>query len=208
MRVATIVGAVLALMGCQPQELPGEPLGTYAINGALEENTCGQTALPANDPLTFDVQIRVEGTNGTWIVDNPPGFEGVVDEEGAFLFGVESFSTVIEPGSRMMRLEQPSDYILGEVSASQAEVGCTLSIVEQIDGSIHRRLQADGGVDSIDEGAADPEAADLEGENRIDMAPMPGSDCGALLATQGGPFLALPCYARYTLRGELVETQP
>jgi len=205
MRLISVSIVVCALAGCEPTELPGEPIGTYAISGSLEDNTCGQAALPAVNPLAFDVQIRLAGTSGNWIVGDPPGFEGVVDEQGAFLFGAESFSTVIQPGSRSNELEQPEDYINGSAVSDSAEVGCTLSIVEQIDGTIHRTAMTDAGVNTIGEEPGDTEVDDLVGENRIDMSPMPGSDCSRLLGTDGGPFLALPCYALYTISGELYD---
>lgn len=196
---------MLSLWGCEQEELPGDPVGTYMIVGSLEENTCGQAALPTRNPLHFEVQIRAFGEAGMWIVGDPPGFDGVLLNDGSFLFGSESFNTVIEPGAMLSGPEQPEDYING--TAGKTEIGCTISIVEQIDGRLNRTALTDAGTNnSLAETGLDAMLDDLAGENRIDMAPMPGSDCSPVLATQGGPFLALPCFARYTLRGELIDT--
>lgn len=190
-------------------EAPGEPVGAYTVQGTLEENTCGRTALPAADALQFGVEIRANGESGHWIVGQElPGFEGDLDEEGNFLFGVEQVNAVIQPGTMTGGVEQPEDYFAAdpEQGARRTEGGCAISIIERIEGRISRRFDGDGGVRILDGDASDEgDERDLSADNRIELAPMPGSDCRSTLAVEGGPFLALPCYARYTLTGTLDE---
>lgn len=202
--------SALALSACQAPVAPGDPVGVYAVSGQLEENTCGRTALPASDALEFSVELRQDDEQGHWLVDGElPGFEGDLDAEGQFLFGVEQVSEVSAPGTQTgPNVEQPQDYFAPDLDPQPqtqgGQAGCQISIIETIEGKLYRRLDADGEpvlLDSGDEALAD----DLEANNRIELAPMPGSNCRASLAVEGGPFLALPCYARYTLRGALSE---
>jgi hypothetical protein len=51
------------VLGCNPQTLPGTPLGTYNVTGALGTNTCG-SGLGAPSPWNFTVQMS-EDTSTT-----------------------------------------------------------------------------------------------------------------------------------------------
>jgi hypothetical protein len=51
-------------------------------------------------------------------------------------------------------------------------------------------------------------AKDLTAYDRIEVSATPESDCSGSLAALGGPFLALPCSARYDLEGKLQDGLP
>lgn len=72
---------------------------------------------------------------------------------------------------------------------STAVPNCVLSQVERV--SVE-----------LAEAKSDTVAMTLAGENTVDIGATSGSDCRALLAAFGGPFLALPCTLRYTLESD------
>jgi hypothetical protein len=52
-------------MSCSSNALPGTPLGTYNVTGALGTNTCG-AGLGAPNPWTFTAQMSEDGTTFYW----------------------------------------------------------------------------------------------------------------------------------------------
>lgn len=194
----------LALLGCQPGELPGTPVGTYDIVGELVENTCGTAALPAREPLQFSVELRDLGGAGIWIVGEPPGFSGTYSDRGEFRFTRQSQYVAIAPSSETNEPEEVEDFFTQEPASRTTTTtpGCTLTIRETIDGRAMRTIdsQRDAGV-ALAPGA---DAADLLADNTIEIAPTGGSDCLRALQAGGGPFVDLPCAAHYELAGTLV----
>jgi hypothetical protein len=61
----------LGLDGCSDSPLPGTLLGTYAVVGQSQTNTCG---LGAPDPWKFDVQLSKDGMilYWSWLDGSPP----------------------------------------------------------------------------------------------------------------------------------------
>ncbi|MCA9531676.1 MAG: hypothetical protein KC543_16220 [Myxococcales bacterium] len=65
LRLATIAAAgvtaltLLSGNACNPDP-PGEPAGTYAVQGTLVENTCGPGVAAVPDPLSFNAELRVD----------------------------------------------------------------------------------------------------------------------------------------------------
>lgn len=201
MRQAALPLALVALIGCQMPELPGEEVGSYAISGELMENSCGREALPAADPLEFQAQLRRENGVGYWVVQ-PPATAGRLDEDGAFSFRRDSVTDLEEPAQA--RVEQPEDYFVNpdEADRPSDEPLCRLRIEEEIRGRVLRVSAMDALLGDADAGGAE---YDLEGENTIEIRAMSGSDCGRVVASGGGPFAQLPCQVRYEITGTLVE---
>jgi hypothetical protein len=205
----------LAGFGCAvaKDEAPGELVGAYHIEGALTANSCGSDALPAMDPLSFDVQIRQDQQGrGLWLRSTPPAQSGKLATDGEFSFMAESaFDVKPTAGSEPVESvfdRDPSTLADPEViekAEAAAMASCRLLISESVSGTLFRNSDAyDGGImlDSSKDAGAD---GDLIGDNEISIRAQSGSDCKRVLAAQGGPFLELPCKAHYDLVGTLDE---
>jgi hypothetical protein len=198
--------ALLAAVGCQPpgSKSAGELVGVYAIDGALIENTCGQMALPAVDPLRFEVEIRQNDQVGYWQVEKQPQQAGEIEDDGAFRFTGEQTSLVSSMRSARNDLE-PGEFVSLAPDFDLKTTTCAMKVRETIEGSLARRfVTVDGGEPQVDEGAKSAKH-DLTGDNTIEVSATPESDCSASLAAFGGPFANLPCLAHYKLSGELQD---
>jgi hypothetical protein len=199
--------SIAALVGACNESTPsGVLVGFYSIQGVLTENSCGQAALPAESPLKFDVQIREDGGIGYWLQSKQSASTGSLNARGEFRFSV-SQTKVLSTG-QMSQL-QPNNFItlMPDPDLQQPRT-CAVTISETVSGSLHRRDAADGGVviDLTADAGALGDADDLSAEHVIDVAPSAGSDCNMALMAFGGNYLALPCDARYALRGTLSTT--
>ena len=201
--LGTLLGSFfVAAIGCQRQaEAVGDLVGVYAIDGALTENSCGQAALPAVDPLRFEVEIRYTDTVGYWQIEKRPAKPGELEQNGEFRFTNENTSLVSSMRGANNALE-PQDFLSLEPDFDLKTTTCAMKVREVIEGSLKRSLLdgVDGGVFELDPGDA---KYDLSGENTIEVTPTTDSDCSASLAVKGGPFSNLPCTAHYALRGTL-----
>lgn len=207
-RVCSLCVLCLWLAGCEVPERPGELVGRYDVMGALMRNECGSTALPANDPLSFEVEIRDDQGTGIWYLAEPPSISGSLDAEGAFHFQNNQQTEVVAPGTRtVVDPEDPNDFLRPEPDIHVNVAGCQMGILETIDGALRRDARGDGGIDapSVDDSGDGEVLADLSATNTIEVSIVAGSDCKASLAANGGPFLQLPCIAEYQLTGTLLE---
>lgn len=204
--------AVACICGCQRRGRPvGDLVGVYAIDGALIENTCGMTALQTVDPLRFEVEVRQSGPVGFWQIEKRPAQAGSLDEQGKFRFRVEQTSLVGQRRTARNDLE-PSDFASLTPDFDLETKTCLMTMRETIEGTLARSLLGnpfDAGPDSDAGSPADTATSkyDLTGENSIEVSATPDSDCSDSLAALGGPFQALPCGARYSLRGTLQKLQ-
>jgi hypothetical protein len=200
--------ALFAAVGCVPAkpDAAGDLVGVYAINGALVQNTCGHAALPAVDPLKFEVEIRQNDRVGYWQSDKQPQRSGELEEDGSFLFTGEQSSLVSSMRTPRNDLE-PGDFVSLTPDFDLKVTNCAMRVKETIEGTLARRVVlVDGGEPQIDD--ANPGAKhDLTGDNTIEVSATPESDCTASLAAYGGPFSNLPCMAHYVLSGELEKTK-
>ena len=199
----SLVLAAPAALGCRPPPEPvGALVGVYAIDGALTENTCGQSAFPTKDPLRFEVIIRQLDQVGYWQIEKRPAKAGDLEADGAFRFINESTSLVSSMRGANNQLE-PQDFLSLEPDFDLKTTSCSLKVREVIEGNLTRSLEeVDGGLDLPDSDAKH----DLSGDNTIEVTPTADSDCSAALATRGGKFENLPCTAHYNLRGKLEES--
>jgi hypothetical protein len=219
-RVCRLLAICIALAGytacTMPEELPGELVGAYRIDGALMENSCGSAALPAADPLRFDVEIRKHDGGGVWLVASPPGQPGSLADNGDFSFQRESTYDVGAQARRPVELliemdiERLSDPEAAQQQGEDRTQPCRLGVTERIAGTLLRDSLAeeDGGDGSAEASAAAEDEtrsgnADLIAENEITVR-VAGGDCRASVDDNGGPFERLPCEVRYELEGELI----
>jgi hypothetical protein len=210
----------LALAGftacAMPDELPGELVGAYRIEGALMENSCGGSAVPAADPLRFNVEIRKQDGSGLWLVTSPPGHLGSLADNGDFSFQRQATYDVGAQARRPVELlveediERLADPEAAQQQGEDRTQPCRLGVTERIAGTLLRDnlTDEDGGAGSSPATAArdderDESNADLIGENEIAIRIAAG-DCRASLDDNGGPFEQLPCQVRYELEGDLI----
>ncbi len=202
------VFALLAASGCQPSasDSAGDLVGVYAIKGALVTNTCGQQALPAVNPLKFEVEIRQDDRVGYWQTDKQPQRAGELDEDGAFLFVGEQTSLVSSMRTARNDLE-PGEFVSLTPDFDLKTTNCAMRVKETIEGSVVRRVVfVDGGEPQIDD--ANPASKyDLTGDNTIEVSATSDSDCSKSLAAYGGTFMNLPCMAHYVLSGDLEKSK-
>ena len=209
-RTVLLVGvfALFAAASCKPSEpdSTGDLVGVYAINGALVTNTCGQMALPAVNPLKFEVEIRQDDRVGYWQTDKQPQRSGELDDDGTFVFIGEQTSLVSSMRTARNDLE-PGEFVSLAPDFDLKTTNCAMRVKETIEGNVVRRvILVDGGEPQIDD--SNPASKhDLTGDNTIEVSPTPDSDCSKSLAAYGGPFSNLPCMAHYVLSGDLEETK-
>lgn len=192
---------------------PGELVGVYAIEGALTKNECGTEALPAADPLSFDVELRKQDGTGYWLQGMPPAWPGLLSEDGAFSFELEQ-SYAVDPKARRApdpfsamdpeALADPSAYDDFD-DAAQGQP-CLLRIVESLEGTVLRDLSTRGHASKSGPAPDESSSPDLVGDNAIAISAASG-DCGLVMREEGGPFEALPCAAHYDLVGTMLRDE-
>jgi hypothetical protein len=212
LRARNILSLCLALGGlggcAMPTELPGQHVGAYSVSGELTENSCGSAAVPAVDPLQFNVEVRENQGTGLWLQGTPPGKPGKLEDDGAFRFRLESRYNV--PGmapdpvemliyTDIEKLADPDTY---DNLDRKSDEPCQLLVSETVEG---RLLNDDRQAGATGTGAKSSASGtpDLIGENEIAIRGAAG-DCSLVLADQGGPFDDLPCRVHYELEGALV----
>jgi len=186
MRLRGAACSVLLLVAGCPQPLPGESVGTFAVEGQLEHNECGMQAVPARNPVEFPVEIRVDDGRAVWRRHEAPLVSGVVTDDGSYEFESETRIDAIEG------------------DPAQGRAACVLVQREQVTARVLGAEPVPGPADGgVQDAAGEPEDAEaqLEGSHTIELSPVSGADCGPLLAASGGPFLELPCDLEYTLEG-------
>ena len=192
-------GTTVTLAGCGAGSKPGALVGTYTVHGVLVDNTCGELALPTENPLDFFVEVREQDGVAYWMPSQASENTGTLNSAGSFRF-IASRTQLVDDGSAPPSLE-PIDFqtMRGDFDLATMPA-CALTIKETVSGTLQRRLEA--GVVATTQAVSD-DAGDLSAEHLIQVAPSSGSDCNGALAALGGSFVALPCEARYVLSGDL-----
>jgi len=191
-KVVLLAVLILALAGCEPRDNPGETIGVFQVTGSLDENGCG-AAVPALDPINFEVEVRDDYGRGIWVRGDGPIQTGVQLPDGAYRFRYGATVPVIaaQPGYRGCSLQQ--------VELIEVHVAPIAPLAPDADD--------DGGSSAVNDGDAGtdggtPERAmELSGLSEIQYTPTSTSDCSPLPVVNGGPWAALPCTLRYTLFG-------
>ncbi len=175
------------------------------MTGALVENTCGP-GFPVLDTLDFEVEVRGENAVGYWRLRRQPIVAGSFRaDDGAFEFR-RNASVVAWPADVEVAgctLEQ-REVIRGRVSGDAGDAGTAADDAGANDAGVVADAGPNDAGALADAGAADggTDEPPLVGEHVIELVVTRGADCAPLLAAQGGEFDALPCRARYTLRGQ------
>ena len=190
----------LALGACAQGTSPGNLVGRYAVHAVLVENTCGG-GLPASATLDFQVELREQDGVGYWVQAKSARNAGSLGSDGAFRFTVSRTAVVSQAKPALL---EPSDFLSTDPDRDlKQQRGCAVTTKETLAGNLQRWRKADGSVTAnADAGSGD----DLSAEHRIEVSPSSGSDCDSALAAYGGAYNALPCEARYQLRGALDTT--
>jgi hypothetical protein len=201
----------LLAVGCKMPQPPGDLLGSYHVQGDLTVNECGDEALPAIDPLSFDVQIRRDERSGYWLQGMPPARAGKVGDDGSFAFEMEQVYDVptsdqvgSDDATLSMDPEKLGDPSYYEKIDAARRSACRLTISETVEGSLLHDL-LDDDVLTPASSSSDDDSPDLVGENVIAIAPDSVASCARVMHANGGPFQQLPCQAHYDLTGKLVE---
>ncbi len=211
-RVRILVGAVLALsspplllsvMACKEPAAPGTLVGAFAVEGTLEENTCGQGFAPTPS-IAFAAELRRADTIAYWRMGGTgPRSQGTIDADGDFRFRQQSqidgwAADPVNgiPACRFVQTETIEGHV--EVAPDTTDAG-------PIDAAV-----SDAGASPDDAGSSDagPAAAQvMNATNTIEIGVVPGFDCSlALVSTgAGGQFPSLPCRATYSLAGATAD---
>lgn|GEM_PF-460119 len=79
---------VNAALACHPYDadedvkIPGDPLGSYAMEGKLVQDTCGAELLNAPDPWRFEVQLSRQNRDLYWL-NGREAIVGDITQNGA-----------------------------------------------------------------------------------------------------------------------------
>lgn len=200
-RASVVIGTILALAappaallatGCKEPTPPGTRVGSFALEGTLAENSCGQGFAPALS-ISFVAELRRDGDVAYWRMGSTgPRSQGTIDDEGEFRF--QQQSTIDGwaadpvngiPACRFLQTETIAGQVALAPSSSDGGVG---------DAGVADAGASDGGVTP---------ARVMSATNTIEIGVVPGFDCSLALvsAGAGGQFPSLPCRASYELEG-------
>ena len=198
--------------GCRPVPLTGEDLGLFVVDGVLVENGCAPGLSPRN-PLQFRVALRRDRGTLTWRVpDGAPAF-GTVASDGAFRLRTETVvpawpadPAAMVRGCSLQQVETVEGRLSSETlldgGLSDAAIVHDADVEDAAGASDDGGFEADAAAAPSDAGRADAgvdRPVSFQASSRIELVPVLGSDCSALLLVQGGSFPTLPCTARYEL---------
>ena len=69
----------------QDPKAPGEVLGFFAVDGTLQDDSCGAESLNAPEKWSFDLKLSRDGSTLYWL-NGREGIVGDIDDSGAFSF--------------------------------------------------------------------------------------------------------------------------
>ncbi len=206
-----MVSLALALCGaaCTKSTPSGVLVGKYAVKGSLIDNSCGQVALPASNPLNYVVSLRDDNGTATWAPDKSSSAGGSLSGNGAFNFETQltrDMGTTVQANQNL----QTGDLLTPGGDPDLIKRHCIMVTIDTLAGVIHKRL-ADASLDAGDgaqlgdasTSATATTTADLTGDETVQVMAATGADCTAALAIAGGPYTVLPCGLHYKLEGTL-----
>ena len=174
----------LASWGCVPNDegVPGDSQGSHLWQGALSENTCGPSAVPADAEIEMRVQLRRDGALGVWRRPGSPLMLGSVESDESWRLNFATTVNVYE-----------YDPLTGRGPCS----------FEQVETLRFAPIEADD-ADDVDDESED--GVRYSGTSVTRWYPSPGSDCSASLAIVGGPFFDLPCEVEYAIQSTPIDS--
>ena len=176
MRSFVLVCLALSSGGClnfgkvDDAKIPGDLLGTYAVQGALVESSCGDGGLAASDPWSFEVKLSRFHEDLYWI-NGREVIAGGIDPDGVTF----SFTTRVEAEV---------------IPAARGRAACTLTRADSADGRLSSdTLDVEGFDATLSFGFSALEGADCE-ELIASPEGVPGLPCNVaydLTGTRQGP---------------------
>jgi hypothetical protein len=169
---------------CNPSSLPGTPLGTYNVVGALGTNTCG-AGLGAPSPWNFTVQLSEDSTT------TPPTLYWL-SSDGTEMYSTMSSATQVSITSTVtsnVGATGPTDAGPDVAASAGMEGACDLA-----QNTVLALTLAAGSPPTTFTGTMTYTFQTATGVSAT-------SDCTAELATVGGPYNTLPCTASYSMTG-------
>lgn len=175
----------LASWGCvpNPEGVPGESEGSHLWQGALSENTCGPSAVPADAEIEMRVQLRRDGGLGVWRRPGAPLMLGSVETDESWRL---NFTTTVN---------------IYEFDPLTGRGPCSLEQVETI-----RFAPVEPDEEDIDMDMSEDQGPRFAGTSVVRFYPSPGTDCSATLALFGGPFFDLPCEVEYAIQSSPIDS--
>lgn len=188
--VSVMVAAPLSL-ACKPSSNvtpdSSTEIGTFAVAATLEENGC-RPALAPGDSLAFSVELRRDATTLVWRRNGGAPVGGTLRADGTFRLRTHDL--------REQWAADPANGI----------AGCTLEEINTLSGELVESV--DGGT-AADAGAGDAGAGSgvsgFHADHEIEIAPALGSECSALLLSNGGSYPTFPCAILYRLEAARTE---
>ena len=114
--VALLSGGCLNFGKVDDAKIPGDLLGTYGVEGTLDDSSCGEGALGSTSRWSFDVKLSRFHEDIYWI-NGREVISGGIEPDGVSF----SFSTRVE----------------GEITpAGRGRPGCVLSRTDKADGEL------------------------------------------------------------------------
>ncbi len=125
-RLALAALAALAALGCSGNghgAYPGDDLGTYEVVGQLQDAECGEGALGASDPWTFDIHLSRADRELFWL-NGREAIAGRVEADGvSFSFETRVEVTVAPAGKgHAACIVSRADRASGTLSSADTEV--------------------------------------------------------------------------------------
>lgn len=177
----------LASLGCVPTDegVPGDSQGSHLWQGTLSENTCGPSAVPADNEIEMRVQLRRDGAMAVWRRPGSPLMLGSVESDDSWRLNFTTTVNVYE-----------FDPLTGRGPCS----------FEQVETLRFAPVEPEEGAEDIDEDTSEDEGVRYTGTSVTRWYPSPGSDCSASLAIVGGPFFDLPCEVEYVIQSTPIDS--
>lgn len=85
-----VLASALGSLSCVTEEIPGASEGSHRFEGILLENTCGATAVPAQELIEMDVQLRRDSTLAVWRPQSSPMLLGTISDAGDWRIRIAS----------------------------------------------------------------------------------------------------------------------
>jgi hypothetical protein len=174
---------------------------------ALEENSCGASAVNSLDKQRYSVEVRSDEHFGYWRIAGQTPIQGSYDApDFAFEFSSIVASAGPDAGPNGCRLQQ-LDQVHGSLMLPD-DAGVDAGAPDANDG-VDAEIDApiiDAGTKATSGDAGADATAALEGEHLMTISAAPGTDCRRAALPPEGPFERLPCVVRYSLRGVPIKS--
>jgi hypothetical protein len=161
---------------------PGQPLGSFAVDAAITQNTCGPGAFGEQSPWDFQVQLARDPGVLYW--DNGAAVIGGTIAADGVSFSFDSGVTIdLRAGT-----EDP-----GTDPGGSTRPPCSVSRADHADGTL---------------GSSTLTVRSFTGQLSYAFTLTPGSQCDDLVATTDPELAGLPCGFGYAMTGTWTSAGP